>query len=397
MTMLEAGPRLPGIGKIAVLRANAMGDYLFAVPALEALRAAYPAAEIVLLGSNWHQSFLDGRPGPVDRVVPVPPSRGVREPARGQAEDPAALADFVDRMRSERFDLALQMHGGGRWSNPFLRRLGARRTAGFRTPDAEPLDLTLPYAFYQPEVPRFLELASLVGAPPVVLEPRIALTGRDEAEADAALDALAGPGPAPSLVALHPGATDRRRRWPPEHFAVVGDGLAARGARVLVSGSGAERQVVDEVVRRMRHPSVPLLDAVTIGGLAAVYARCAVVVSNDTGPRHLAAAVGAATVGIYWCGNLINAGPLTRRRHRPHLSWTVHCPVCGRNCTEPELPAVHRGRGCPHDESFVASVAPTAVLADALDLLAGAAGAVPGRLAEPVAAGASAQAGNFGL
>jgi hypothetical protein len=124
------------------------------------------------------------------------------------------------------------------------------------------------------------------------------------------------------------------------------------------------------------------------------------VVSNDTGPRHLAAAVGAATVGIYWCGNLINAGPLTRRRHRPHLSWTVHCPVCGRNCTEPELPAVHRGRGCPHDESFVASVAPTAVLADALDLLAGAAGeaaAVPGRLAEPVAAGASAQAGNFGL
>jgi ADP-heptose:LPS heptosyltransferase len=390
VAVLEPGSWQPRIGKIAVLRANALGDYLLAVPALHALRAAYPAAEIVLLGMDWHASFLDGRPGPVDRVVPVPPSRGVREPVDGQVEDPVALAAFFDRMRAERFDLALQMHGGGRWSNPFLRRLGARCTAGFSTPDAEPLDLTVPYAFYQPEVLRFLELAALVGAPPVVLEPHIALTGRDDAEADAVLGPLAGAGP---LAALHPGATDGRRRWPPEHFAAVGDGLAGAGVRVLVTGSEVERRVVDEVVRRMRHPATPLVDAVSIAGLAAVYARCAVVVSNDTGPRHLAAAVGAATVGIYWCGNLINAGPLTRTRHRPHLSWTVHCPVCGLNCTEPELPALHSGRGCPHDESFVASVAPDAVLADALDLLEReAVGPVP----EHVTAGTSAQLGNFG-
>jgi ADP-heptose:LPS heptosyltransferase len=360
--MLSPGPRLPDVAKIAVLRANALGDYLLAVPALEALRAAYPDSEIVLLGCDWHAAFLRGRPGPVDRVVAVPPSPGVRVDA---PPDPGALPGFFRRMRAESFDLGLQMHGGGRFSNPFLTRVGARCTVGLRTADAAPLDLTMPYAFYQQEVLRFLELVALVGAAPVTLEPRVSLLRRDEAEADAALAGVAGP-----VVALHPGATDERRRWPAASFAEVGDGLAAQGARVVVTGSAAERHVVHDVVRRMRHPAAPLVDAVSIGGLAAVYARCSVVVSNDTGPRHLAAAVGTPTVGIYWCGNLINAGPLTRTRHRPHLSWTVHCPSCGRDCTEPELPAAHRGRGCPHADSFVASVSPAAVLADALDLLA---------------------------
>jgi ADP-heptose:LPS heptosyltransferase len=363
--VLEPGRRLPGVARIAVLRANAIGDYLVAVPALEALRAAYPAAEMVLLGADWHARFLTGRPGPVDRVVPVPPAPGVREPAAGETEDPAALDAFFAAMRAERFDLAVQLHGGGRWSNPFVRRLGARWTVGLSTRDAEPLDRTIRYAFYQPEIVRFLEVVALAGAEPVVLEPRVALVDRDTAEADAALAGVPGP-----LVALHPGARDGRRRWPAEHFAAVGDGLADRGARVVVTGSAAERAVVAAVVDRMRHPAVPLVDAVSVGGLAAVYARCAVVVSNDTGPRHLAAAVGAATVGIYWCGTLLNYGPLTRSRQRVHVSWTVHCPVCGAGSTEPELPAVHRGRQCAHDASHVASVNPDAVLADAAELLA---------------------------
>jgi len=362
--VLESGGRLSGITRIAVLRANAIGDYLFAVPALAALRAAYPGAEIVLLGADWHAGFLAGRPGPVDRVVPVPPSRGIREPPAGEMEDPALLDAFFKAMQEERFDLAVQLHGGGRWSNPFLRRLGARWTVGLSTRDAEPLDREVRYAFYQPEVVRFLEVVALVGAEPVGLEPRITLLDRDRAEATAALAGLDGP-----VVALHPGARDGRRRWPAEHFAAVGDGLAGRGARLVVTGAAAERAVVAEVIERMRQPAAPLVDAVSIGGLAALYAGCAVLVSNDTGPRHLAAAVGAASVGIYWCGNLVNYGPLTRGRQRVHVSWTVHCPVCGAPATEPELPAPHRGRRCEHDESFVASVDPGAVLADAAELL----------------------------
>jgi hypothetical protein len=65
--------------KLAVLRANAIGDYLVSLPAIHALRAAYPAAELVLLGAGWHAGFLGGRPGPVDRCVPLPPTIGVRD------------------------------------------------------------------------------------------------------------------------------------------------------------------------------------------------------------------------------------------------------------------------------------------------------------------------------
>ena len=148
--------RIPDIKKIAVLRANGIGDFLFALPALEALRAAYPAAGIVLLGLPWHERFLSGRPSPVDRVVVVPFARGVREEA-GQAEEACALARFFSRMEEERFDIAFQMHGGGRYSNPFVLRMKARMTAGLRTPDAAALDLWVPYVYFQPEIMRYLE------------------------------------------------------------------------------------------------------------------------------------------------------------------------------------------------------------------------------------------------
>ena len=71
-----SGALVPGVGKLAVLRANALGDLIVTLPALAALRAAYPAAELVLLGSGWHPGFLTGRPGPVDRCVSVPPTTG---------------------------------------------------------------------------------------------------------------------------------------------------------------------------------------------------------------------------------------------------------------------------------------------------------------------------------
>jgi len=120
------------VNKLAVLRANAIGDYLVSLPALEALRAAYRAAELVLLGADWHVGFLAGRPGPVDRCLAGSPTVGLRDDR--PPAPPAEVDRFFDRMRTERFDLAVQLQGGGRHSNPFLRRLGARVTAG--SPDA---------------------------------------------------------------------------------------------------------------------------------------------------------------------------------------------------------------------------------------------------------------------
>jgi ADP-heptose:LPS heptosyltransferase len=350
---------LPGIRKIAVLRANAIGDFIFALPALESLRAAYADAEIVLLGQPWHKRFLEGRPGPVDRVVVIPRKKGVREDREtaGEEDPPAMVEQFYTDMRAERFDLVLQMHGGGGNSNPFLLQLGARITAGSATPDAPRLDHTLPYIYWQHEIARLLEVVGLVGARTVTLEPRLALTQADMVESYCVVPQTADP-----LVAMHPGVGDTWRQWPPEKFAVVGDALAQRGARVLLTGAGFEASITQAVRNAMKCEAEDLSGKLSLGGLAALLSRCRVVVSNDSGPLHVAASVGAPTVGIYWAGNALNAGTFFRARSRPHLSWRMNCPECGRNTIYDP---------CAHRHSFVDLVTAEEVTASALELFEG--------------------------
>lgn len=345
---------IPGVRKIAILRANGIGDFIFALPALEALRATYPDAEIVLLGKHWHAEFLRDRPGPVDRVVVVPPCRGVTVPPDAD-DDPAELDRFVSAMRRERFDLVIQLHGGGRYSNPLALRLGAGLTIGLRAPDVPPLDRWLPYVYYQSEIHRYLEVAALAGAPPVTLDPRLAVTDRDLAESFAVLPETGEP-----LVALHPGAGAPDRRWPPEKFAAVGDALARAGAQVIVIGSEPERRLVKLVLAEMETAAEDLCGKLSLGGLAGLLSRCALAVSNDSGPLHLAAAVGTPTVGIFWCLNMITAGIPGRRRHRPVISWQVTCPVCGTD---------HSRGWCPCGNSFVAGIPVEDVVEPALELL----------------------------
>ncbi len=349
------GAVVPDVARIAVLRANFLGDLVLTLPALAALRSAYPAAEITLLGAPLHAGLLGGRPGPWDRVVVVPPWPGVRD-APGAARDAPEVRGFLRQQRAEGYDLALQLHGGGGNSNPLVSALGARVTAGARDAGAPPLDRWLPYSYDQHEVLRCLELAGLVGAAPVTLEPRLALVPADAAAADDVLPA--GPGP---LVALHPGARDPRRRWPAACFAALAGDLATAGARVVLVGSGDDdRRAADAIRAATTAPLLDLVGRLPLGALAGVLARCRVVVANDSGPRHLAEAVGSATVGIFLEHNLLNAGPLTRRRHRVAVSTRTTCPACGADQA--------RSR-CGHDRSLVADVPLETVRAAALDLL----------------------------
>ncbi|MEH1016158.1 glycosyltransferase family 9 protein [Micromonospora sp. CPCC 206060] len=364
--------RILGVRRIAVLRANALGDFIFVLPALDALRASYPDAEIVLLGAPWHAGLLTGRPGPVDRVLVVPPASGIRSAGPDEPQ-PASMDDFLAGARRENFDLALQLHGGGANSNPIVAGLGARITAGLRAEAAPPLDRWLRYVYYQPEVLRYLEVVGLVGAGATTTVPSLAVTDADRAEARATLGEATRP-----RVALHPGATDTRRRWPAERFGQVAAQLVADGYEVLVTGTPAERDVVDRVVatavERAADPAGmpvrPLVGTLSLSGLIGCYADCRLVVSNDTGPLHLAAAVGTSTVGVYWVGNLINSATPLRARHRPIASWTIHCPVCGVDCSPGVYPDRPGDGNCPHGDSFVTDVPVTEVLAAAAELLA---------------------------
>ncbi len=361
---------VPDVRRVAVLRANAVGDYVMSLPALDALRAAYPDAEIVLVGAPWHARFLAGRPAPVDEVVVLPAVAGMGG-VQPDAPDAGALPGVLADLRARGFDLAVQLHGGGAQSNPVVRGFGARCAVGLRAPGAPPLDRCVPYRYYQPEVDRCLEVVGLAGAVPLNTAgntaARIAATPADVAEAREAV-----PDDDRPLVALHPGATDTRRQWPAERFAARAGELAAWGTRVVVTGSAGERQLVDAVttgtVTGAGVPVQGLAGALGLGGLIGLYSRCALVVSNDTGPRHLAQAAGAPTVGLFWCGNAINAAPGTRSTDRVLLSWTLHCPVCGADCSRDLYP--HRpGDGCTHRPSFLADIPLAEVVEECRDLL----------------------------
>lgn len=352
-------PPFADVGAIAVLRGSGIGDLVQALPAAEALVAAYPDAGLTLLGTPAHVALLADRPSPFSGLEVLPSRPGIRG---GRAEDPAATAAFVQRMRARRFDLAVQLHGGGRSANPFLLDLQARHTVGSRTPDAAALERTRPFVYYHHEVLRGLEVVALAGAVPVSLEPSLPLTAEEQRRRSVRR-------PSEPTVVLHPGATDPRRRWPPACFARVAGALVAQGVRVVVVGD-AEDVPAAEAIRAGVADPAGLLSSVAgtqpLAGLVEQLLDADVVLACDSGPRHVAAALGVATVGIYWVGNLVNAGPLGRSRHRVQVGFTTACEVCGRDLTQVGWTAER----CEHDPSIVADVSPERVLADVNDLLA---------------------------
>jgi len=332
-----------------VLRANALGDLVVALPALDALRAAYPSAEVTLLGRGHHAALLgDGR-GPVDRVIALPDGAVGDEGAADPGLDRDAL---LAHLATCRFDLALQLHGGGRNSNRFVGALRARISAGSRTPDAPPLDRWVSYEPWQSEVARYLDVVALVGAPPVGVEPHLPVCESDRATLRRELPGL----DADRYVVVHPGATDPRRRWPVASFGAVLRALAAADARrrFVVTGTATEAELTAGVAAAAPDRAL-VADRLTLPALLALVDGAELVISNDTGPLHLAIAAGQRTVGLFWIGNLINAGPFSRRRHRALVSWQLACPVCGADASV---------RRCPHDPSFIAGI-PVADVVDA--------------------------------
>lgn len=374
----------PGIGpvlekfsdvrRIAVLRGGGLGDLIYTYPALHALKSAYPEAAITLLGTPIHAAVAAATEGPVDDVEMLPVARGVHDgPRNGErfeddAEDVAAQESFFEAMQARTFDVAFQMHGGGRFSNPFLLRLGARHTVGTRTRDAVPLERNLDYIYYQNEPDRWLEVAGLAGAPTIISPP---LLPRPEHQKNIA--GLRDPRRS-SLVVVHPGATDPRRRWPASNFAGAAAGLAREGAQVLIVGDRSEKALAQEVaelaVRQLPAAEQNAVSSVAgeldIGDLAALLADATVMLASDSGPRHLAQAMGTPTVGIFWVGNVFNAGPRGRSMHRIHMSWVTRCPRCGIDITQVGWTAPH----CGHDDTVVSGIAVADVVQDVLDLTA---------------------------
>jgi ADP-heptose:LPS heptosyltransferase len=350
----EPVARLDKVAKIAVLVPFAVGDFVFTLPALHALRHAYPDAELTVIGRDWHRLLMENRPGPIDRVLVMPSIPGVGTPAE-TLPDPAADG-FVDGLRQQRFDLAVQMFGGGRYSNPLVQAMAARLSVGGRAADAPPLDRWVRYAVPNNRRLALLEVAALAGAALPPLQQELAVTEADRREAASVIAAFRGR----PFVVLQPGASDPRRCWPAASFAAVADALAGAGAAVVINGAAAEGELARTVLGHMRAPALDLTGQLSLGGLCGLLEAAALMVSNDTGPLHLSLAIGTPAVGIFWFTNLIDGTPLRQHLLRSALSLRLDCPVCGAQNVQFR---------CEHDPSFVSDVPAEQVVDLALSLL----------------------------
>jgi ADP-heptose:LPS heptosyltransferase len=299
--------------RIAVFRALQVGDMLCTVPALRALRRAYPRAEITLIGLPWTRALLPRLAAYLDTILEFPGYPGL--PERPPAL--AALPGFLAEAQARRFDLLLQMHGAGTLTNPLVACLGAARLAGFYEPgryrpDAETF---LAYPEGEHEIRRLLGLLEFLGIPPAGEFLEFPLLPEDHAS-PAALPDLAAL-PRGGYACIHPGARSRTKCWPPERFAAVADFLADAGLAIVLTGAGRETDLTRAVQQRMRAPA---LDAarhgLPLGPLAALLAGARLLVSNDTGVSHLAAALGVPSVVIFSASDPARWAPLDGDHHR---------------------------------------------------------------------------------
>lgn len=353
---------LKHINKIAILRANALGDFLVTLPAIDAIRTAYPNAEIVLLGKPWHKEFLIPERTTIDRVIVVPLMKGIRD-ERNVTEDLSEQEKFFRDMQNEHFDIAIHFQGNGVSANSFINRLKAKLTVGLTSENAAKIDKAIDFYYYQSEVLRYLEVTSLINAKPVTLEPRINVLKKDIEEIKGLLSFL----DKKPYVVLHPFATDIRRAWPKENYIPLADWLCENNFEVVFTGSPEDYEEVEYIISKMKYKGINTCGTTSVGGLSAILQKSSLVIGGDTGPLHLARAVNTPTVGLYWAPNLINWGPVTRKIHKPVISWKMTCPFCGviPNNPYPFQPQ----NGCDHKVSFVKDISVEEVKEAAASLL----------------------------
>lgn len=303
--------------RIAVVRAlHGLGDMLCAVPALRALRSCYGRAEISLIGLPEAAWFVQRYPEYVDELVPFPGFPGIPE----KPYSPSALADFLREVQAEPYDVAIQMHGAGTVSNAFTALLDARCVAGLYRPGQF---CPSPETFFRypergSEIHRWLHLAEALDCPD--RDDSIHFPVRDEDREAAAADARLAALERGRYVLIHPGARDLLRRWPPACFAHVADALAAKGYTIVLTGTRAERHAAETVADLMTRDALNIAGETELGAAAVLLEQAALLVTNDTGISHLAAAVDTPSVIVFVASDVDRWAPLDRRRHRPVIA-----------------------------------------------------------------------------
>jgi len=322
---VESTRRDESLGSVLVVRLSALGDVLFAFPAVQALLDSGRAARVAWLVEDRAAALLALLPG-LDEVLVFARRRR------------SAWPGHAARLLARRDDLVLDLQGNLK-SRLQLLCLRPRRTVGFDASVAREgahraYDRGVSPQGARHRVAQGLQLMAALGVPVprVPQRPRLALPDEARRRARALLDGLPGAGP---VLVLHPGtsAFGELKRWPPARFAELGDRLAAsHGARLLVTGGPGEAGLVQDVRRALRAPSLAPAPA-GLADLAALLGAADLVVASDSLPLHLANALGTPVLGLYGPKDPAVTGPAFDRARVVRAG--VACSPCTlRRCRD---------------------------------------------------------------
>jgi lipopolysaccharide heptosyltransferase II len=318
--------------RIVLIKPSALGDIVHSLPVLSALRRRFPRAHIAWVVNRAYEPLLLGHPD-LDETLPF--DRGA---ARGGWLAAArTFTRFLRTLRSGRFDLAIDLQGLLRsglmaWASGAPRRValsGVREGARWFFTDTVALPRPGLHA-----VDRYWCLAEALGAGDGPKNFHVPVAPTAATWATEVIGSL----PRPWLV-LAAGSRWLTKRWLPEHFAeLAGRAQAEFGGSVLFIGGPDEAHLSAAVRERLHGPSLDLTGRTALPQLAAILARADVMLANDTGPLHLAAALGRPVVAPYTCTKVAWTGPYGMK-HRA-VETRVWCAgSCRKRCSRMECMA----------------------------------------------------------
>lgn len=296
--------------KIAIVRAlPGLGDWLCFVPTLRSLKAALPNAEITLIGLSAAQGLTARFTNYFDRWLDFPGYPGIPEVPLSPSQTVAFL-----QTTQQQFDWALQLHGSGSYINEFTQLLGAAVSAGFYPEGfARPDRHFFPYPERLPEIWRNLHLLEQLGISPQgdALEFPITAADWQAWQQLCQVHSLM-----PGYVCLHPGASVSERRWSVRQFVEVAQAIAYSGPQIVLTGTAAEATLTQTIAQALPGGAIDLAGQTNLGLLAALLKRSRLLICNDTGVSHLAAALRVNSVVIFSNSDVDRWAPLDQQRHR---------------------------------------------------------------------------------
>jgi lipopolysaccharide heptosyltransferase I len=289
--------------RIAIIKPSALGDIVHCLPLLSCLRRRFPEAHLSWIVNRTYAPLLEGHPD-LDAIVPFDRGAFKAGPWHGLQR----MGAFLKHLRSQRYDLVLDMQGLLRsgimcWATGASRRVGlasAREGARFSYTDLLPV----PYAENMHAVDRYGLAARALGCDwQVHFQVPVAEAARQSAEQ--LLHKLPRP-----WMAFAVGSRWLTKRWPPRHFAELANrAQQLTGGSAIFLGGPEDSPLAQETIHVITGRTLDLTGKTTLTELPALLERADVMIANDTGPLHLAVALGRPVVAPYTCTRIRLTGP----------------------------------------------------------------------------------------